>query len=477
MKKRLFKVAAILTMITALISSLIGSIKAENTFAKENTGSEGVTVAIKDEYDKKKWQYNYYFEYTIPENYDEKTIKIDLIGDLMKYYEAGTYVPGDGENFYVNIINLSKNEYVYSNGSMKITDGNYVEEKDADMAYTYDNTEAECIKGAYTSLSNRPIAVKNTVWRTSNSALKELLGITSNSSKNYTNELITNALIETGYENGLDDIDDYYIDYMNKKYDKNKEKLDEFSVKEICESIFNGYIVGVREANKNIASLGYNMLYNNLLMLTLDDDTVNNDDCVAGRFSLGSWMRNENNVDSYMNEKTGTLEAGMKETRNILNAHLHISGPYMTNPYQNTSWGMEFTFSLDKVEPPTEPPTEQEPTTEQESTTENPTKQEPTTERPTEHESTTENPTEQQPTTEKPTEQESTTQQPTTMSATSSVAESSATQRAGEVAADEELVKTGDSRKAVMYISIIVAVGLVSAVVIIVNKKRAIYKK
>lgn len=446
MKKRLFKVAAILTMITALISGLIGSIKTENTFAKENTGSEGVTVAIKDEYDKKKWQYNYYFEYTIPENYDEKTIKIDLIGDLMKYYEAETYVPGDGENFYVNIINLSKNEYVYSNGSMKITDGNYVEEKDADMAYTYDNTEAEYIKGAYTSLSNRPIAVKSTVWRTSNSALKELLGITSNSSKNYTNELITNALIEAGYENGLDDIDDYYVDYMNEKYDKNKAKLDEFSVKEICESIFNGYIVGVREADKNIASLGYNMFYNNLLMLTLDDDTVTNDDCLAGRFSLGSWMRNENNVDSYMNEKTGTLEAGMKETRNILNAHLHISGPYMTNPYQNTSWGMEFTFSLDKVEPPTEPPTEQE------STTENPTKQEPTTERPTEH--------------------ESTTQQPTTMSATSSVAESSATQRAGEVAADEESVKTGDSRKAAMYISIIVAAGLVFAVVIIVNIKK-----
>lgn len=466
MKKRLFKVAAILTMITALIFGLIGSIKAENTFAKENTGSEGVTVAIKDEYDKKKWQYNYYFEYTIPEDYDGDTVKIDLIGDLMKYYEAGTYVPGDGENFYVNIINLSKNEYVYSNGSMKITDGNYVEEKDADMAYTYDNTEAEYIKGAYTSLSNRPIAVKSTVWRTSNSALKELLGITSNSSKNYTNELITNALIEAGYENGLDDIDDYYVDYMNKKYDKNKAKLDEFSVKEICESIFNGYIVGVREADKNIASLGYNMFYNNLLMLTLDDDTVTNDDCLAGRFSLGSWMRNENNVDSYMNEKTGTLEAGMKEARNILNAHLHISGPYVTNPYQNTSWGMEFTFSLDKVEPPTEPPTEQE------STTENPTKQEPTTERPTEHESTTENPTEQEPTTEKPTEQESTTQQPTTMSATSSVAESSATQRAGEVAADEESVKTGDSRKAAMYISIIVAAGLVFAVVIIVNIKK-----
>lgn len=451
MKKRLFKVTAILMMTIAMISGLIGSIRAENTFAKENTGSEGVTVVIKDEYDKKKWQYNYYFEYTIPEDYDGTTIKIDLIGDLMKWYKAGTYVPGDGENFYVNIINLSKNEYEYSNGSMKITDGNYVEEKDADMAYTYDNTDAEYVKGAYTSLSNRPIAAKSTVWRTSNSALKELLGITGSSSKDYTNELVANALIQAGYENGLDDLDDYYVDYINKKYDKNNTKLDEFSVKEICESIFNGYIVGVREANKNIASLGYNMFYNNLLMLTLDDGTVTNDDCLAGRLSLGSWMRNENNVDSYMNQKTGTLEAGMKEVRNILNAHLHINGPYTTNPYQETVWGMEFTFSLNKVEPPTEPPTEQEPSTEK--------------------------PTEQEPTTEKPTEQESTTQQPTTMSATSSVAESGTTQRAGEVAANEESVKTGDSRKAAMYISIVAAAGLVSAVVIIVNKKREIYKK
>lgn len=29
---------------------------------------------------------------------------------------------------------------------MKITDGNYVDEKDAEMAYTYDNTETEYIK-------------------------------------------------------------------------------------------------------------------------------------------------------------------------------------------------------------------------------------------------------------------------------------------------------------------------------------------
>lgn len=307
MKKR-FKVTIVLMMTMALLAGVIASLRMENTFAEENGSSEGVTVVIREEYDKKSWQYHYYFDYTIPDDYDEDTIKIDLIGDLMKYYESETYVPGDGENFYVNIINLSKNEYVYSNGSMKITDGNYVDEKDADMAYTYDNTEAEYIKGAYTSLSNRPIAVKSTVWRTSNSALKELLDTTSNAAKYYSNESVTSALINAGYENGLDDLDEYYVDYMNKKYDKTCAKLEDFSVIEICNAIFNGYTVNVKEANKNVAALGYNMFYNNLLMFTLDDATVSNDDCVAGKFSLGSWMRDENSVDSYMNKRLVRLQ-------------------------------------------------------------------------------------------------------------------------------------------------------------------------
>ncbi len=440
MKKRLFKLTAVLLGVITMIAGVIGSLRMENTFAEENGSSEGVTVVIREEYDRKNWQYNYYFDYTIPEDYDEDTIKIDLIGDLEKCYEEGIYEPGDGNNFYVNIVNLSGNEYVYSNGSMKITDGNYVDEKDADMAYTYDNTEAEYIKGAYTSLSNRPIAVKSTVWRTSNSALKELLDTTSNAAQYYSNESVTSALINAGYENGLDDLDGYYVDYMNKKYDKTCAELEDFSVIEICNAIFNGYTVNVREANKNVAALGYNMFYNNLLMLTLDDATVSNDDCVAGKFSLGSWMRDENSVDSYMNKKTGTLEAGMKEARNILNAHLHISGLYTTNPYQATSWGMEFTFTLDKVQPPTEEPTTQEPTTQQ------------------------------------------STEQPTTMSSTSSIAqssdaESSVTERVAEVAADEEVVRTGDSRKAVMYVSIIAAATLVSVIVIIADRKRKISEK
>lgn len=117
--------------------------------------------------------------------------------------------------------------------------------------------------------------------------------------------------------------------------------------------------------------------------------------------------------------------------------------------------GMEFTFTLDKVQPPTEEPTTQEPTI-----------QEPTT---------------QEPTTQEPTTQQST-EQPTTMSSTSSIAqssdaESSVTERVAEVAADEEVVRTGDSRKAVMYVSIIAAATLVSVIVIIADRKRKISEK
>ncbi len=430
MKKRLFRVTAVLMTVAAMIVGVIGfgSVKEDKVYAQGNTGSEGVSVDIKREYDKKTWQYNYYFEYTIPEDYDGDTIRIDLVGDIMKYYEAGIYEPGDGGNFYVNIINLSNNEYMYRNGSTKITDGNYADEKDADMAYTYDNTDAEFIKGAYTSLSNRPIPAKSTVGRTSNSALKALLGTSNNSLSDYTNELITDALVKAGYENGLDDLDKYYVDFMNKKYDKTCTRLDEFEVNEICESIFDGYVFNIREANKNIASLGYNMFYNNLLMLTFEDNTVTNEDCLAGRFSLGSWMRGENNIDSYMNGKIGTLDAGMKESRNIINAHFNISGPYITNPYQVTSWGMEFTFLLDKVEPPTQEPSTEEPTTKASAT-----------------------------------------------SSTSSVADN--TEHVKEVAADEESVQTGDSRRIVMYAIIIAATAATALIVIAADKKRKIEKK
>lgn len=52
MKKR-FKVTIVLMMTMALLAGIIASLRMENIFAEENGSSEGVTVVIREEYDKK----------------------------------------------------------------------------------------------------------------------------------------------------------------------------------------------------------------------------------------------------------------------------------------------------------------------------------------------------------------------------------------------------------------------------------------
>lgn len=380
--------------------------------------SKDIQVDIKYEYDKTHWRHNYYFTYVIPENYNDNKISINMISDLEKFFDAGTYVPGDGENFYVNIINKSDKKYIYNKGSLKITDGNYTELEDADRTFTYNNSDGGYVKDAIT-FTNRPISAESTIWRTSNSALKELLGIKDSSSEHYSNDKISAALISNGYENGLDDLDEYYLDYMNEKYNTNNKTLEDFDVKQICDSIFNGVCFNPRESNSEIAQLGYNMYYNNLLMLTMDDIKAGNDDCIAGRYSVGSWMRGENNADEYMEGKTGVLESGMKESKNIMNVHICINGPYTTNPYQGTMWGLGLEFSLvvyNEIK-------ESEP------------------------ETPTQKPTEKGTISDTSSEEEYVTIPSDVISSTYSEVQQ-------EVAADEESVKTGDSKKIYVYIFI-----------------------
>ena len=99
MVKRLLKCTAVLSAlaVVALTAGITGKTKilAENNYivsdsrwkldeqaVKPGDTSEGILVDIKDEYDKSEWQYNYYFTYTIPEDYKGGDIHINLISDL-----------------------------------------------------------------------------------------------------------------------------------------------------------------------------------------------------------------------------------------------------------------------------------------------------------------------------------------------------------------------------------------------------------
>ena len=48
MKKRLFKLTAVLLGVITMLAGVIASLRMENTFAEENGSSEGVTVVIRE---------------------------------------------------------------------------------------------------------------------------------------------------------------------------------------------------------------------------------------------------------------------------------------------------------------------------------------------------------------------------------------------------------------------------------------------
>ena len=147
-------------------------------------------------------------------------------------------------------------------------------------------------------------------------------------------------------------------------------------------------------------------------------------------------MRNENNADEYMNSKVGLLNAGMIEAKDIINAHLHLNGPYTTNPYQQTSWGMEFAFSLSEYVSPAEPETQ-----EKESDT----------------------PTLPEEDTEPSVQEESATAHNETAH--------------NEVAADEEVVKTADSKAVCMYTVIVAVSAIMCMTAVFYGNKREIKSK
>ena len=189
------------------------------------------------------------------------------------------------------------------------------------------------------------------VWHTSNSALKALLNITSDNSKKYTDALINETLVKKGYK-GIEELNKYYLDFMNEKYNKENTRLDQFNVNEITNSIFNGYVVGMKEINSEIASLGYDLFYNNLFMIGIGDTVIENnysgkdeEYIINGKYAVGSWMRGNVDAEEYFKENISNIKNDNKEYT-LLEATFYLSGPCITNPYQSTSFGIEMYMDL-----------------------------------------------------------------------------------------------------------------------------------
>lgn len=140
-------------------------------------------------------------------------------------------------NINVNIIieNKSSNTYTYKNNSLYISD--------SFEKFNYLNTK---------------------LYRVKNKALKDLFN-------NNRIDLDDNVLNKNLKKHNYNELDEYYLDYYNKKYNSSYTNLNNFS-KSIIKEIFSGEISNIKETNQRIIDLSFNYYFNELLKIKLNNN-------------------------------------------------------------------------------------------------------------------------------------------------------------------------------------------------------------
>ena len=311
----------------------------------------------------------------IPADYSGD-IYINATDALLEAWD-GTYVPGGASDFYsINVVNNSTHNYSYNDGSMVISTIDQSYNPDTDYMYDFESgiidggayiTTAKCFDG---NVPHYSFAIA----RTDNLALRSLYKTTSRLSKaQLVDSAIEKKLIEIGYENGIVDLDNYYLDFYNQYYGETYTKLEDLSDTQIVytpngEGIFGGYVLGgskaqnqIKETNAQIAELGYNFFYNRLVGIAPESASV----YAAGTYgayngvadySIGAYMRGDISYNDICLRDIGAINAGQEAALEAMG--FYISGPYCTNPFQNYDFAFSIAFELiqtDNTTPPTPP--------------------------------------------------------------------------------------------------------------------------
>ncbi len=244
---------------------------------------------------------------TLPKNFKEKTITVkpDIFGGINEFRKIG-----EGKSIIrLNINNKSKYKYKYVSNSFSIST------KKLDDKNNYINTGGK-------GFDELDVFYIFAPYRVVNSALKEL------KINNYTNQTIDLKLKELGYV-GEEELDTYYRDFYNKKFNLNYKDLDDFSAS-IKKEIFTGEKLDYMEKNKNIIILAYNYFYNYVLTFSMNNKTK----------SIGSYMKGEA-LNKFVDIKK-------KSQVNIKNMSLNIEKSYMTEAFQNFNYLGEVKFKLNR---------------------------------------------------------------------------------------------------------------------------------
>lgn len=282
----------------------------------------------------------YTLTYTIPQNYNE-----DVVTIVPNKYIDNCTMPGDDDIFNIVIKNESVNTYSYLNNSFILSTDDY-------DSYS-DNVLGAPINNVY-SFSGSKLREQLGFYRTKNSALRNLYGVKSTSSITaamLSDSEIDKVIDKNKYPNVVLDLNKYYLDFYNNKYQTNATTLENLPDKAISE-LFNGnYTKSFKETNNEVIELAYNYLYNKLIAFTFDQENINDDN--SENFSVGSYMRKEASyvkANSLFNDKLNNMEP--KANVVVTMPHVYINGKYMTNIYQN--YNINFYIELKLVKKTTE---------------------------------------------------------------------------------------------------------------------------
>lgn len=294
--------------------------------------SNGVTVS---------WEYtgitkngglrtiNFNLTYTIPEDYEEETLIInpdifEVIAWGQKESNTPYLMPRDTVKVNLSIINKSKYNYNYDENSFVI------------YPYTSDELEKDMgfdkITDEKVTFNDEEVNEVHKFYRMYNAALREL---TKNGRKYLpaNNETLDELLKAKGYK-GIEELDKYYLDFYNNKYETNHANLRDFTPKQISE-ILNGnnnptedgddY---VKEDNSEIVALHFDFLFNYAMGVSLDDEEINDNN--QHEYAPGEYMRNESKGEEKVKKNLGKLNSN---SENSMNTNMHLSGPLMGNAY------------------------------------------------------------------------------------------------------------------------------------------------
>lgn len=287
--------------------------------------------------------------YTIPKDYEEKSVNIfvgDAINDAANYM---LYVPGDAAPIQFAIVNLSSHDYAYKKGSFAVTTEEYQQYFDKGGA-----TPTDTIGFDGQSIPREYFAYRSGNWAIAK--LYDAFSLSSIKNSQLTDEELGKKLVEAGYENGIADLHKYYLDYYNDKNDTSYTALEQLPDKDIATLVTSGYTADTKETNIEVSELLYNYYYNHLYSLapveTGYPGNTNND------YTIGEHMRNYNSgkpslFDGSISESWSDIAAssdGKSMTYVWDGFEAWINGPDTQNPYQNYNYGFTAGFSLERTD-------------------------------------------------------------------------------------------------------------------------------